>query len=176
MLFTVVITFVILQRLLELFVAKRNEKWMLKRGAYEVGTEHYPIMVAMHLGFFVTLILEVLILDRPKSSFWIPLVSLFIIAQIIRFWCLLTLGKYWNTKIIILPGADVVRKGPYRFFRHPNYLIVTIELLLLPLIFNAFGTVFIYFLLNIWMLSIRIPLEERALREATNYNQLFTLK
>ncbi|MFD1928511.1 isoprenylcysteine carboxyl methyltransferase family protein [Sporosarcina siberiensis] len=176
MLFTLLITFVIVQRLFELFVAKRNEKWMLSRGAYEVGALHYPVMVAMHIGFFVTLILEVLILDRPLSSIWIPLLSLFIFAQIIRFWCLFSLGKYWNTKIIILPGADVVRKGPYRFFRHPNYLIVTIELLVLPLIFNAFGTLFIYFILNIWMLSIRIPVEERALREATNYSQLFSLK
>ena len=86
-----------------------------------------------------------------------------------RIWCLASLGKFWNTKIIILPGADVVRKGPYKWIRHPNYLIVTTELLVLPLLFGAYFTAIIFAFLNVWMLSVRIPAEEKALKEATNY-------
>ena len=176
MFFTIVISVVILQRLVELFIAKRNEKWMRRQGAFEVGAAHYPAMVAMHIAFFITLILEVGVLAQSLSPLWIPLFALFFLAQIMRFWCLASLGKYWNTKIIILPGADVIRKGPYRFIRHPNYAIVSIELFILPLIFSAYFTAIIYSLLNIWMLSVRIPAEEKALIEATNYSEQFLLK
>ena len=93
-----------------------------------------------------------------------------------RIWCLTSLGKFWNTKIIILPGADVVIKGPYKFIRHPNYLIVTTELLVLPLLFSAYFTAIVFSILNIWMLSVRIPTEERALKEVTNYKEEFRLK
>ena len=81
-----------------------------------------------------------------------------------RIWCLTSLGKFWNTKIIVLPVLDVVIKGPYKFIRHPNYLIVTIELLVLPLLFSAYFTAIVFSLLNVWMLSVRIPAEEKALK------------
>lgn len=174
MLFSVIIAIVIGQRLIELVIAKRNEKWMRSQGAFEVGARHYPIMVAMHSTFFLSLLFEVIVLDRSLSPFWWLLLIGFLFAQIGRIWCLLSLGKFWNTKIIILPGADVVRKGPYRFIRHPNYLIVSIELLLLPLIFNAYFTAILFSTLNAWMLSVRIPAEERALKKATNYSKQFS--
>lgn len=176
MLFFIVISSVILQRLIELLIARRNEKWMLGQGAFEVGASHYPIMVTMHLAFFVTFLLEVVALGRTLSPFWILLLIIFLLTQTARIWCLLSLGKFWNTKIIILPGADVVRRGPYRWLRHPNYLIVSIELLVLPLLFGAYFTAILYSLLNIWMLSVRIPAEEKALKEATNYRETFSLK
>lgn len=176
MLFYIIITIVIFQRLVELFIAKRNEKWMRSQGAFEAGAGHYPIMVSMHTAFFISLILEVLVIDRPLSPLWIPLLSLFLIAQIARVWCLTSLGKFWNTKIIILPGANVVRKGPYQFIRHPNYVIVAIELLVLPLLFSAYFTAIVFSLLNLWMLSVRIPTEEKALKEVTNYKEEFRLK
>ena len=110
------------------------------QGAFEAGAGHYPIMVSMHMAFFISLILEVLVIDRPLSPLWIALLTLFLIAQIARVWCLTSLGKFWNTKIIILPGADVVGKGPYKFIRHPNYVIVATELLVLPLMFSAYFT------------------------------------
>ena len=176
MLFTIIIGIVIIQRLIELFFAKRNEKWMLSQGAFEVGAAHYPIMVAMHTAFFATFILEFILLNRPLSLFWIPLLIVFLFAQIGRIWCLTSLGRFWNTKIIILPDADVVQKGPYKLIRHPNYLIVTIELLVLPLIFSAYFTAIIYSILNLWMLSVRIPAEEKALKEATNYRKKFSLE
>ena len=175
MLFIIVLTIVITQRLVELFIANRNEKWMRNLGAFEVGASHYPIMVGMHVAFFVSLLSEVLALNRPLSPIWILLLLLFISAQVVRIWCLVSLGKFWNTRILILPGAAVVKKGPYRYFRHPNYLIVSIELLVLPLIFNAYITAIIYSLLNIWMLSVRIPAEEKALKKATNYSEQFLL-
>ena len=176
MLFIIVITIVIIQRLVELIIARRNEKWMRSKGAFEIGADHYPLMVFMHVAFFISLLLEVLVFDRVLSPFWIALLTLFLIAQAARMWCLISLGKFWNTKIIILPGADVVRKGPYKFIRHPNYLIVTTELLVLPLLFSAYFTAIFFTLLNIWMLSIRIPTEEKALKEATNYEEVFRLK
>lgn len=176
MFFTIVITIVILQRLVELIIARRNEKWMLRQGAYEAGARHYPLMVVMHIAFFLSLLLEVSIVNRVLSPLWIVLLILFLIAQIARIWCLTSLGKFWNTKIIILPGVNVVKKGPYQFMRHPNYVIVTTELLVLPLLFSAYFTAIIFSLLNLWMLSVRIPTEEKALKGATNYKEKFLLK
>lgn len=176
MFFTLIISIVIIQRLVELFVAKRNEKWMLRQGAFEAGARHYPLMVMMHITFFLSLPLEVSIVDRSLSPFGPALLTVFLIAQVARVWCLSSLGKFWNTKILILPGADVVQKGPYRFIRHPNYVIVTTELLVLPLLFNAYFTAIVFSLLNLWMLSVRIPVEEKALKKATNYKEKFSLK
>lgn len=169
-------TIVITQRLVELIIARRNEIWMRSQGAFEAGAKHYPLMVLMHVAFFISLLVEVSVFERPLSPFWVALLTLFLIAQVGRIWCLTSLGKFWNTKIIILPDADVVRKGPYLFIRHPNYLIVTTELLVLPLLFSAYFTAITFSLLNIWMLSIRIPAEEKALKEATNYKEEFRLK
>ena len=176
MLFAVVVTFVIIQRLVELRIAKRNETWMRSQGAFEAGAKHYPLMVTMHVSFFISLILEVVIVNRPLLPVWISFLSVFLIAQVARIWCLTSLGKFWNTKIIILPDANVVRKGPYAFIRHPNYVIVTTELLVLPLIFSAYFTAILFTMLNIWMLSVRIPTEEKALKHATNYKERFSLK
>ncbi|WP_048825203.1 isoprenylcysteine carboxyl methyltransferase family protein [Bacillus sp. B-jedd] len=173
MLFGFLITFVILQRLIELMIARRNEDRMKREGAIEFGSGHYPWMVLMHIGFFLSLFLEVLVLKKNVSPFWPFLVSLFLVAQAGRIWALASLGKYWNTKIIVLPGAEPVRKGPYRFLKHPNYVIVTLELLVIPLLFNAYITAAVFAILNAIMLSIRIPAEESALKKLTEYeNQL----
>lgn len=176
MLFSFIISFIIAQRLVELAIAKNNEGWMFKQGAYEVGADHYPWMVAMHCAFFFSLIVEIILFNRPLSFVWPLFFGLFVVAQVLRIWCLISLGRFWNTKIIILPGADVVRKGPYKWIRHPNYLIVTTELLVLPLFFSAYWTAIVFGLLNVWMLSVRIPAEEKALKEATNYKVKFSLK
>lgn len=172
-LFLFVFIIVIIQRLVELIVAGRNERWIRSQGAIEVGASHYKWMVLMHTAFFVSLLIEVLIFDRPLSPIWGILLAIFLLMQILRVWCLSSLGKFWNTKILILPGADVQKKGPYRWIRHPNYVIVTTELIVLPLLFSAYITAVVFLLLNIWMLSVRIPAEEKALRELTNYNEVF---
>ena len=174
MLFFIVIALVIVQRLVEVAVAKRNEKRMLAQGAYEVGASHYPYMLALHISFFLFLIAEVVLLDRGISPLF-P-VFLFLLVQLLRVWCLTSLGKFWNTKIIILPGANVVTKGPYLYFRHPNYIVVCTEILLLPLMFQAYFTALAFTLLNLAMLSVRIPLEEKALIEATDYEEALKKK
>lgn len=172
-LFLLVFIIVVIQRLVELAVAKRNENWMRSQGAIEVGASHYKWMVLMHTAFFISLLAEVLVFDRPLPVYWPALLTVFLLMQILRVWCLSSLGKFWNTKILILPGADVQKKGPYKWIRHPNYVIVTTELLVLPLLFGAYFTAALFFVLNIWMLSVRIPAEEKALRELTNYNEVF---
>lgn len=174
MLFMLVIGIVIIQRLVELRVAKNNEKWMKAQGAIEAGASHYPFMILLHTAFFISLIVEVVFFDRTLSPYWVPLLVIFLLAQAARIWCLTSLGKFWNTKIIILPGANVVQKGPYKFIRHPNYVIVCTEILVLPLLFQAYFTAVLFTILNFIILSIRIPAEERALREATDYNQVFS--
>ena len=176
MIFYIIIVFVIAQRLTEVFVAKRNEKRMLSQGAYEVGASHYPYMLALHSSFFLFLLVEVMTKTTSLSPLFPLFFMLFVAVQALRIWCLHSLGTFWNTKIIILPGAKVVKKGPYVFFRHPNYAVVCLEILLLPLMFQAYFTAFCFTLLNITMLSVRIPMEEKALREATNYNHVFHRK
>ncbi len=149
---------------------------MLSKGAYEVGREHYPYMIALHVSFFLSLILEVLFFHRTISALFPILFLFFLFVQCIRIWCLASLGPFWNTKIIILPGANVVKKGPYKLLRHPNYFVVCSEILILPLMFEAYFTAVIFTLLNLAMLSVRIPIEEKALMEATNYTQQFKKK
>ncbi|MFP3917669.1 isoprenylcysteine carboxylmethyltransferase family protein [Lysinibacillus telephonicus] len=176
MYFFIFVILVILQRIIEVIIAKRNEKKMLLKGAYEVGASHYPYMIAMHISFFLCLIAEVVLFNRGISPLFLWLFILFLIVQALRIWCLVSLGSFWNTKIIILPGSHVVKKGPYLFIRHPNYTIVSIEILLIPLMFQAYITAFCFTILNILMLSVRIPLEEKALMEATNYTKEFKKK
>ncbi len=176
MVFIVVISLVIIQRLVEIFIARRNEKWMFTQGAYEVGASHYPYMLALHSSFFLFLIAEVIFDHTGLSPFFPILLGFFLFVQGLRIWCLRSLGRFWNTKIIILPHAQVVKKGPYLYMRHPNYTIVSLEFILLPFMFEAYLTAFLFTLLNMAMLSVRIPLEERALREATNYSELFDKK
>lgn len=176
MFFSIFIFLVIIQRIVEVFIAKRNEKKMLARGAYEVGASHYPFMVALHISFFVCLIAEVIFFDRSISPLFPLFILIFLFVQGLRIWCLTSLGTFWNTKIIILPGANVVKTGPYLFIRHPNYVVVCIEIALLPLMFQAYFTSIGFTLLNLAMLSVRIPLEEKALMEATDYNEEFKKK
>lgn len=173
MLFLIVIMLVLIQRVTELFIAKRNEKKLRAQGAYEVGAAHYPYMLALHCGFFISLITEVLWLGTSPSRYILVLGGFFVVVQMLRVWCLASLGSFWNTKIIILPSAQVVKKGPYQFLRHPNYMIVCLEIVLLPLMFSAYITAVIFTLLNVAMLRVRIPVEERALIEATNYEEKF---
>ena len=171
MVFFILLLLVIAQRLIELAVARRNEMAMKAKGAYEVGASHYPYMIALHSSFFICLIGEVLFFDLEPSSLFPYMLVLFLLVQGLRIWCLASLGEYWNTKIIILPRANVVAKGPYSFIRHPNYFVVCIEIALLPLMFGAYFTAITFTVLNFIMLSVRIPLEEKALREATNYEE-----
>ena len=168
LIFYFILVFVIIQRFVELRIAKRNEKLMLVKGAYEVGASHYPFMILLHVSFFVSLLIEVFFFKSNLMPHFTWLVF-FLLLQLLRVWCLVSLGTFWNTKIIILPGANVVVKGPYAYIRHPNYLVVCLEILVLPFMFGAYVTAIIFTILNVIMLSVRIPIEEKALKEATNY-------
>lgn len=172
MVFYIVITFITIQRLLELAVAKRNEKWMREQGAVEVGQSHYKYIVFVHLLFFISLITEVLWMEKTLSSFWVLLAVIFMLAQLGRIWVITSLGKFWNTKILVLPKADVVLKGPYKFLKHPNYVIVALEFLVIPLLFEAYMTMVVFSVLNILVLTVRIPAEEKALSAFTNYHEV----
>lgn len=168
LIFYFILVFVIIQRFVELRIAKRNEKIMLEKGAYEVGASHYPFMILLHVGFFISLLMEVLFF----KSILIPhftLLVVFLLLQLLRVWCLVSLGAFWNTKIMILPGANVVKKGPYAYIRHPNYVVVCLEIAVLPLMFGAYVTAVTFTILNGIMLFVRIPIEEKALKEVTDY-------
>lgn len=176
MIFSLIISLVVIQRLVELVIAKRNERQLKNRGAIEFGTEHYPWMVLLHFGFFTFLIMEVVGLKRDLSSIWYLWLTLFAIAQMGRVWVISSLGEYWNTKIVVLPNAEVIAKGPYKYIKHPNYVIVATEILVLSLLFNAFFTAIIFSLLNAWMMWVRIHVEEQALKEHTEYAYIFQKK
>ncbi|MGD6898556.1 isoprenylcysteine carboxyl methyltransferase family protein [Bacillus infantis] len=170
-LFAVFILIIMLQRVGELAVARSNEKWMKSRGALEFGKGHYSIMVMIHASFFLFYSFEVLWGSRTLSSLWPAILTVIIITQAGRLWALLSLGKYWNTKILVIPHANVVMRGPYRFIRHPNYVIVTLEFLAFPLMFQAYWTLAVFSILNLAILSVRIPAEEQALSGLTEYRQ-----
>ncbi|MCD8511255.1 MAG: hypothetical protein LRY73_16235 [Bacillus sp. (in: Bacteria)] len=160
----VLIVLVIGQRLLELLIARRNEAWMKGQGALEFGEDHYKWIVLMHGSFFVFLSTEVYYRGSELAKWWLLVGSLFLLVQLMRGWILYSLGPYWNTKILVLPGSRMVKKGPYRWVKHPNYWVVTLELALLPMIFGAYLTAVIFTILNgILLLLIRIPAEEQAL-------------
>lgn len=172
-LFLILVGFIVFQRIVELGVAKSNEKWMKQRGASEFGEQHYRYMVMMHFLFFIVLISEKIFMNLSLSPFWDLLLFVFLVAQLIRIWAITSLGRFWNTKIIVLRDAHVIRKGPYRFIKHPNYFVVAIELAIVPLLFNAYITASLFTVLNIIMLMIRIPEEEKALKEHTEYEGTF---
>jgi len=171
--FLSVMGFLIVQRIVELFIARNNEIWMRSQGAYEVGASHYPFMVAIHVAFFISLILEFVVFERSLSANFLLFLILFLGLQMMRVWVISSLGKFWNTKVIVLPGAHVVNKGPFRLLKHPNYVVVSCEIFIIPLMFGAYFTALVFTLLNIIILSIRIPIEEAALRKVTDYKQVF---
>jgi methyltransferase len=154
---------VALQRLAELWLAERNRRWALARGAKEYGQGHYPLFFILHLGWLLGWALEGSWRGQASGLWWLWL-GVFLAAQGLRYWAIATLGPYWNTRILIVPGGRRIREGPYRYLRHPNYLAVSLELLALPLIFNAWITALAASLLNAWLLlRVRIPAEEAAL-------------
>jgi methyltransferase len=154
-----ILAFVTVQRLAELAIARRNTRRLLARGAYEAGAGHYPLIVALHASWLGALWW----LAPGRPLIW-PLVAAYFLLQPLRLWVLASLGGRWTTRIIILPGAPLVRSGPFRLLRHPNYAIVVAEIALLPLAFGLWEIALLFSLLNAAILAIRIRAEERALR------------
>ena len=158
---------VIVIRFFELNVAKRNRAWAMERGGVETGAEHYPVMVALHTALFVGCLLEVPLADRPFLP-WLgwPMLALLVGAHVLRWWCIRTLGPQWNTRVIRVPGAALVTGGPYRWFRHPNYVAVVVEGFALPLVHTAWITALAFTVLNALLLRVRLRVEEQALATA----------
>ncbi len=153
-----VLGFVTLQRLVELWWSARNEKRLRARGAHEVGAGHYPFMLALHALWLAGL----WIWAWPRPANW-WLVAAYAALQIARVWVIAALGERWTTRIIVLPGAPLVRTGPYRLLKHPNYLVVALEIALLPLAFGLLIYAAIFSLANAALLMWRIRAEDRAL-------------
>ncbi|MER3481939.1 MAG: hypothetical protein C4332_00975 [Meiothermus sp.] len=157
--------FVVVQRVLELRLARKNLAWALAQGAKEYGAEHYFLFFPLHLGWMLGWVIEGSLRHSVSSVWWLWLL-IFLLAQALRYWAIRSLGRYWNTRILIVPGAKRVQSGPYRFIPHPNYVAVGLELFSLPLVFNAWITASVASVLNaVLLLRVRIPAEERALRE-----------
>lgn len=155
------------ERLAELVVSVRHARWALGRGGVERGQGHFPAMVALHTGLLVACVVEVQVADRPFLPWlgWPALVAV-LAAQGLRWWCVATLRRQWNTRVIVVPGLPLVTSGPYRWLRHPNYLAVVVEGLALPLVHTAWLTALVFSALNaVLLLRFRIPAEERTLAE-----------
>ncbi|MGE3477257.1 MAG: isoprenylcysteine carboxyl methyltransferase family protein [Rhodospirillaceae bacterium] len=155
-----ILIFVAGQRLAELVIARRNTAALLARGAAEIGAAHYPLIVALHAIWLAALAAWALVMAPPVN---LPLLAVFACLQAARLWVLWSLGPFWTTRIITLPGAPLVRRGPYRFVRHPNYLVVILEIAVLPLVFGAWVLAAIFSLLNAAILCVRIRAEDQAL-------------
>lgn len=154
---------VALQRLAELIYAERNNRRLRAAGGEEAGRGHYPLLVLVHAGWLAALF--VLVPAEAPVSWW--LLALYGLLQIARLWVILSLGPYWTTRVISVPGAPLVRKGPYRVLRHPNYLVVAAEVAVLPLAFGAWEIALVFSLLNGAVLWRRIRVENAALAART---------
>ena len=152
------LAFITFQRLIELPVARRNTARLLAAGGHEVGRGHYPLLVAVHAAWLVSLWWL-----APLLPIQLPFLALFFVIELGRIWVLRTLGPRWTTRIIVVPGEKLVARGPYRFINHPNYFIVIAEIAVLPLVFGLWQLALLFSLLNAAVLTIRIRAENRAL-------------
>lgn len=162
--YLVLVGLVAVERTHELVRSARNTRRLLARGGREVGRGHYRAMAAFHAAFLTACIAEVVGLQRPFPGplGWVALAAV-IVAQLLRYWAVLTLGERWTTRIVVVPGAALVTRGPYRFVRHPNYLAVVLELAALPLVHGGYLTAAVFSAGNALLLWIRIRAEEAAL-------------
>ncbi|MGW1068758.1 isoprenylcysteine carboxyl methyltransferase family protein [Streptomyces aureus] len=167
--YTLLVAAVAAERVGELVVARRNERWSRARGATEAGRGHYPVMVALHTALLVGCLAEVRLADRPFLPVlgW-SMLAVLAGAQALRWWCITTLGHRWNTRVIVVPGLPLVARGPYRLLRHPNYLAVVAEGLALPLVHTAWVTAALFTLADAALLTVRIRCENRALAGAAS--------
>jgi methyltransferase len=162
--FTVLIVAVGLERLAELVVSKRNAAWSAEHGGVETGRGHYPVMVVLHTGLLAGALVEVW-LRRPEfvPALGFGMLALVVGSQALRWWCIATLGRQWNTRVIVVPGLARVTGGPYRVLSHPNYVAVVVEGFALPLVHSAWITAVAFTVCNAVLLTVRIRVESRAL-------------
>ena len=158
----------VVQRLLELRVAKRNEAAVRTKGAREFGARHYPLFFVLHVGWLLAWPTEALLGGPALDPRWPMFFALLAGAQLLRYWAITSLGERWNTRVLVLPGAAPIRRGPYRWLAHPNYVAVIVELAAVPMIFGAWTTALVVSLANaVLLFGVRIPCETKALRWAS---------
>jgi methyltransferase len=163
--FTILVALVALERLVELVVSRRNAAWSFARGGTETGRGHYPFMVVLHSGFLLAMLVEAWA-RRPEVEpplAW-TMLALVVASQALRWWCIATLGRRWNTRVIVVPGLVPVTSGPYRFLAHPNYVAVVVEGIALPLVHEAWLTALVFTGANAALLRVRVRAENAALR------------
>ncbi|MFG2982067.1 isoprenylcysteine carboxyl methyltransferase family protein [Streptomyces sp. NPDC048258] len=165
-LYLLLIGLVAAERLAELVTARRHTAWTLAQGGREYGRGHYPAMVALHTALLVGCVVEPLAAGRPFLPVmgWSAL-ALVLAAQVLRWWCIASLGRRWNTRVLVVPGLPLVAAGPYRLLRHPNYVAVVVEGFALPLVHTAWLTALGFTALNLLLLRVRIGCEEAALTD-----------
>lgn len=165
--FAVLVLLVAVERVAELVVSRRNAAWAFARGGVETGQRHYVVMVVLHTGLLVGALAEVSLTGRPfvPALGWTMLAAV-VASQGLRWWCIRTLGHRWNTRVIVVPRLPLVRSGPYRGLSHPNYVAVVVEGIALPLVHTAWLTALIFTVANAILLTVRIRVEEAALRTA----------
>jgi len=151
------------ERLLELVVSKRNTAWSLAQGGKEYGFSHYPVMVLLHTGLLVACLVEARHRADPAAALAWSMVGVVVLTQALRWWCITTLGRQWNTRVIVVPGLTPVTGGPYRWLSHPNYVAVVVEGIALPLAHACWLTAVLFTALNAVLLTVRIRVENTAL-------------
>ena len=166
-LYTALVVAVGVQRLGEMAVSRRNAAWAFARGGVETGRRHFPVMVVLHTGLLAGCVAEVWLAGRPfvPALGW-PMLALVLACQGVRWWCVCALGPRWNTRVIVVPGMPLVTSGPYRWFAHPNYAVVVVEGLALPLVHTAWITAAAFTVANTGLLTVRLRAERRALHTA----------
>ncbi|WP_433781181.1 isoprenylcysteine carboxyl methyltransferase family protein [Actinomycetospora sp. CA-101289] len=166
-LYTLLVVAVGVQRLGEMAVSRRNASWAFARGGVETGRGHLPAMIVLHTAFLAGCVAEVWLAGRPfvPALGW-PMLALVIACQGVRWWCVRALGPRWNTRVIVVPGMPLVRSGPYRWLAHPNYAVVVVEGLALPLVHGAWITAAVFTVANAALLTVRLRAERAALRSA----------
>ncbi|MCH9666371.1 MAG: isoprenylcysteine carboxyl methyltransferase family protein [Actinomycetia bacterium] len=160
--YTLLIAAVGIERVVELFVSQRNLKWSRARGGIEFGAGHYPVMVLLHTALLAGCLVEAAYRPFIPALGW-PMLAVVIAAQVLRWWCIATLGRQWNTRVVVVPDARRVTGGPYRFIPHPNYVAVVVEGIALPLVHSAWITAVVFTVLNAALLRVRISVENNAL-------------
>lgn len=164
---------VILQRLLELRACRGNRRAMIARGGKEIHPETYPVMVGLQVLFLAALAIESYPWRVPMNAATFVCFAALLAVTGLRYWAIASLGGNWSTRIVVVPGEPVKRAGPYRFLRHPNYLVLVLEFFLIPLLLRAPATLVVFSLANLLVLRQRIRLEEEALRKFTDYGEKF---
>lgn len=155
---------VVLLRIVELVISRRNQRALADQGVRKVREPHFRWMVLLHTGVLIGAAIEVVFLHRPfVPALGVTMGILFLLANATRWWVIRTLGGHWNVEVMESARLGVVTSGPFHFIRHPNYAAVVVELAALPLIHTAWLTALLGSAAHVWVLSRRLAIEESIL-------------